>query len=87
MTKSWIGKSIVFIGIIHSLFGLVAFKFEVMQIINGGVINTVNTEVMKNLAFWFIYFGLFVIVFGFLIDWWKEPVSACPSFWDGLCLL
>ncbi len=78
--KNWIGKSIIIIGIIHSVFGLVMFRSTLSEIINEGVFNTVNGQIMREFTFWFIVFGFLAIILGCLVDWCESQEIKIPNF-------
>ena len=78
--RRWIGKAIVAIGIIHSLFGMVVFRGTLGQLWQDGLVNSVNGQTDRELAFWFISFGPLVIVLGALIDCWEGTRVHLPSF-------
>jgi hypothetical protein len=86
--KKWIGKSIMIIGAIHSLIGIVMFHPMLAEIIEEGIFNTVNGQVLRELAFWFIIFGYLAIIFGLLIDWCERREIKLPGFlgWNLLAL-
>lgn len=83
---AWIGKSIIFIGIIHSVFGFVTFRSTLSELISEGVINTVNGQPKREFAFWFLFFGFMAIIAGSLIDWCERKDRLLPGFL-GLSLL
>ena len=66
--KNWVGKSIITIGIIHTIFGFVVFNSTVIEIFREGLLNTVNGQAMREWVFWFcslVFYYLFSV--GWLI--------------------
>ena len=61
---NWIGISIAAIGAIHTLFGLVAFRATVRDLIDEGLWNTVNGQPNREMAFWFLFSGLLLMILG-----------------------
>lgn len=86
--RAWIGKAIAIIGIIHTIYGFVDYRATFAEIIDRGIINTINGEPLRDLAFWFVYFGLTIIVFGLFVDWCERKFNALPRFlgWSLLAL-
>ncbi len=86
--KSWIGKSIAAIGVIHCVFGLIVFRKTLAELGREGFWNTVNGQPHREFAFWFIFFGVLAILFGLLIDWCERKFHELPSFlaWSLLAL-
>lgn len=78
--KCWIGKSIMFIGAVHSAFGFIGFRQTLAELLREGLINTVNGQPKREFAFWFILFGLFAILFGAFVDWCERSGFKLPSF-------
>ena len=85
---AWIGKSIVFIAIIHSVFGFVAFRSTLVEVFGDGIINTVNGQPEREFVFWFLFFGFMAIIAGALIDWCERNFGNLPGFlgWSLLAL-
>ncbi len=78
--QAWIGKSIIFIGIVHSVFGFVVFRSILAELVSDGLINTVNRQPDREFAFWFLFFGFMAIIAGALIDWCERNVGTLPRF-------
>ncbi|MDQ3755045.1 MAG: DUF6463 family protein [Acidobacteriota bacterium] len=76
--KRWIGRSIVLIGLLHTVFGLIGFRNTLAALIGEGIINTVNGQPDREMAFWFICCGFLMIVFGALIDWCESKEIKLP---------
>jgi hypothetical protein len=87
--KRWVGRWIVGVGIIHVVFGVVAFRERLMAILRDGVWNAVDGYSGRPLAFWFIFAGLLTIVFGSLVDWVESRSLSIPRLvgWTFLVLV
>lgn len=78
--KTWIGKTIIIVGVIHSVFGFAVFNSTMAEIVSEGLINTVNGQPMREFVFWFISFGILIILFGLMIDWCERRNLKLPKF-------
>ncbi|MEM9820878.1 MAG: DUF6463 family protein, partial [Bacteroidota bacterium] len=78
--KIWIGKVVVLIGCIHTLFGFVMLWPIFQNLLAAGLINTVNGQLDREAFFWFIHFGVALILLGALIDWVEKQGNAWPSW-------
>lgn len=89
MMQAWIGKSIMIIGAIHTMFGFVVFHSTLAEIIREGFVNTVNGQPVREMAFWFIVFGFLAIFFGLFVDWSEREGLKLPKFfgWGLLALM
>lgn len=76
--KRWVGRSIIIIGILHTVFGLIGFRDILAVLLGEGIINTVNGQPDREMAFWFIFFGFSTMVFGALIDWCESKEIKLP---------
>lgn len=64
---NWIGFSVAAIGAIHALFGLVAFRATLHDLIEECLWNTVNGKPDREMAFWFLFPGLLLMILGRMI--------------------
>lgn len=86
--KIWIGKSIIFIGIVHSVFGLIVFRDILAELSRELLLNTVNGQPDRAAAFWFLFSGCALLIIGKLIHWIERMQLALPSFlkWSFLAI-
>lgn len=84
--RAWIGKSIIFIGIVHSVFGTAVYSDEIAAIFSNGIFDTVDGHVERQIAFWFLFFGFTAIIAGLLADWCERHFRRLPGFF-GVSLL
>jgi hypothetical protein len=78
--KAWIGKSVIGIGIIHSLFGFVVSRGVIGDLFSEGLFNTVNGEPVREQVFWFLFAGFAWLILGALIDWLERSGRPLPGF-------
>lgn len=78
--RNWIGKAIIFIGAVHIVFGLITYNQTFNEIAALGFFNTINGELHRELAFWFIIFGPAAIMLGLLADWCERESGRLPRF-------
>lgn len=84
MTR-WIGRWLIGVGVLHSLLGLFVFAAPLRQLIDSGWLNALGSrDPMRNLAFWFVFGGVFTVLVGYLIDWIERLPGAVvprPAGW------
>jgi hypothetical protein len=80
--KPWVGKSVVAIGIVHCLFGVVVFSDLLLPAVRGGLFNTISasTPPARNMAYWFLMLGAVTLLLGGLIDWVERTGTGIPGF-------
>ncbi|MBW2075790.1 MAG: hypothetical protein JRI58_13785 [Deltaproteobacteria bacterium] len=80
--KAWIGKSIVAIGILHSIVGFVVFYDILSLLISERLFNTVtlNRQPDREAAFWFLFTGFAILIIGALVDWIERKNVGIPAF-------
>ena len=66
--KAWIGKSVLFIGIIHSVFGFIVFRGIIAEFGRELLLNTVGGQPDREAAFWFLFSGFALLIIGGLIQ-------------------
>ena len=78
--KPWIGRSIVAIGLLHTVFGLVVFSPVWAALVREGLLNTVDRQPLRAAAYWFLFFGFGFLLLGALINWCEAQAVRLPSF-------
>ncbi|PSL46506.1 hypothetical protein CLV51_103486 [Chitinophaga niastensis] len=68
MKNPWIGKTLIGIAIIHTMFGLVVFRDILGQLYHDGLLNTIKVESDRNAAFWFLFTGFVWILLGIFVN-------------------
>ena len=77
-TYRWVGRSIIAVGVIHCVVGVMIFIAPLMEILRDGIWNAVDGFKGRPLAFWFEFAGLLTIVFGLAIDRMEKESIAMP---------
>ncbi len=80
--KTWTGKSIVIIGILHSIVGLTVFRDIFFILFSERLFNTISLKSVpqRGEAFWFLYTGAALIIIGALVDWIERRNIGLPVF-------
>ncbi|HID28631.1 MAG TPA: hypothetical protein EYP19_01355 [Desulfobacterales bacterium] len=86
--KVWIGKSVLVIGILHSVFGFIVFRGVLAELGKELLFNTVDDQPDREVAFWFLFTGFALLILGGLIHWVEQRQLALPSFlkWSFLAI-
>lgn len=66
--KHWIGKWIIVVSIIHTIFACVIFPEVISQIFLDGVFDSVGADPLKGAVVWFLLFGFALFTLGLAID-------------------
>lgn len=80
--KSWIGKSLVIIGVGHSLLGFIVYRNAIALIINENLVNTIslNGNSSKEVSFWFLMTGFALMIIGALVNAIENKNITVPAF-------
>ncbi len=78
--RAWIGKAIIGIGVLHSVFGIVFLGPTLAVLWSEGLLNTVRGEPDREFAFWFLAFGLLSVILGAVVDWAERKSEFPPAF-------
>ncbi|GLR12065.1 hypothetical protein GCM10007907_08550 [Chitinimonas prasina] len=62
--KQWIGRWLIGVAVIHTVFGVVVFGKELLGIVQRGVFDTVGTDPMTGAVVWFVLFGAVLFICG-----------------------
>jgi hypothetical protein len=65
--KHWIGRWLVGVSIIHTLFAIAVFGKVLLSIGERGVFNTVGSDPMTGAVVWFVLFGMALFIAGLAI--------------------
>lgn len=87
MGKRWIGRWIIAVSALHTLFGVIAFAPVLQTLASCGVWNSVGADPMRGAAAWFLLAGGFMLVSGFAIDACERSGGDCPLSVIGWSLL
>ena len=66
--KHWIGRWLIGVSIIHTLFAVVVFHGVLASIVRRGVFNTVGNDPMVGAVVWFVLFGVALFIVGLAIS-------------------
>lgn len=88
MKKKWIGRVIILIGVVHLFYGITTYGTTWSKMFRDGLFNTVDGSPAHEAAFWFIFFGFLMLIFGGLVDWFENNKQQLPLFlgWSLLAL-
>lgn len=75
--KRWIGRWLMGVSIVHTLFALVVFGNVLSSVVQRGVFNTVGTDPMVGAVVWFVFFGAVLFICGLAVSELERP-SAGP---------
>ncbi|MGD9367226.1 MAG: DUF6463 family protein [Desulfobacteraceae bacterium] len=86
--KVWIGKSVLVIGIVHSVYGFIVFRGILAELCRELLLNTVDGQPNREAAFWFLFSGFALLIIGGLIHWVEQRRLAMPLFlkWSFLAI-
>ena len=65
--KNWIGISIMVIGIIHTIIGVLILHPTLTELWQEGLFNTVHGQPMREATFWFLFGGVAMLLIGALV--------------------
>lgn len=80
--RAWIGRSLLLIAVVHTVFGVLSFGGEARQVIHEGLFDTVRFDdaSRRNVGFWFLVSGALLFVVGGLVDQSERRDVALPRF-------
>ncbi len=85
----WLGRYIIAVSIIHTLFGIIVFFDVGKHIMADGVFNAIGENPMRGAVAWFILAGFFMTALGWAIDLLEKvspPLNLSSLGW-GLLLI
>ena len=68
MSRRWIGRWVIAVSALHTLFALLAFGHVLRAMLNAGIWNSVGNDVMRGATAWFLLSGGFMLTVGIAID-------------------
>ena len=78
--RHWIGKSLIGIGIIHTIFAAVFIAPKMGDILSEGIFNTINGQPPREAFLWFVMSGFLLMILGWLTDHWEKAEHDVPVF-------
>jgi len=76
--KHWIGRWLIAVSIIHTVFAAVVFDNVLVSIIRRGVFNTVGNDPMTGAVVWFVLFGVALFICGLAVSALERSNSPLP---------
>ena len=80
MMKRWVGRWIVFVGVIHCAIGAVVFIEPLSEILRDGLWNAVSGYPGRPLAFWFELVGILMVLLGIAVDQFERNQQTISGF-------
>jgi len=66
--KLWIGRWLIGVSVIHTLFAIVVFNKALASVVQRGVFNTVGTDPLVGAVVWFVLFGAVLFICGLAVS-------------------
>jgi len=85
--KNWIGKFIIFIGALHTFFGLAFILPQMGELLDEGIFNTINGQPKREAFLWFLFSGFLLLILGGLVNWMERHKYTMPKFLGWALLL
>ncbi len=77
MTRQrWIGRWIIGVAVIHTVFACIVFQEPLADILKRGVWNSIGDDPMRGAVAWFLLCGGFILLCGLAIDTYERSDSA-----------
>jgi len=74
--KRWIGRWVIAVSLIHTIFAFAVFGQVMLSIVERGVFNAVGTDPMTAAVVWFVLFGALLFVYGLTVDGIEKSSST-----------
>ena len=81
--KLWRFSGLFFVatGILHTIVAIFLGKSVYLDVIEDGVIDAIGNDHSRGFAFWFLFCGLFLIIFGQVLHFYiKKVQQPAPAF-------
>ncbi len=85
--KYWIGKWIVAVSIVHTIFAFVVFPEVILQIFLDGVFDSIGVDPLRGAVAWFLLFGFVLFGWGLAINIIEEMSNGDVPASIGFSLL
>lgn len=66
--KHWIGRWLIAVSVIHTVFAIAVFGSDLASIIQRGVFDTVGNDPQANAVVWFVLFGVILFICGLAVS-------------------
>lgn len=68
MQRRWVGRWLIVVSVIHTLFALVVFGRVLRSLVERGLFNTVGKDPQVAAVAWFVLFGVVLFIAGLAVD-------------------
>jgi hypothetical protein len=86
LPRIWIGRWVVGVAILHTLFGIAVFHPTLLAMVQNGLWDSVGTDPMAGAVSWFLLFGIAMLAAGLAINT-LERSAVRPPIALGITLL
>lgn len=76
----WIGRTVLGIAAVHTLFGAVFFRATVLTVLREGVVGTIADQPDRGAMFWFFYTGFALALIGMWMDEREAEARTFPGY-------
>ncbi len=87
MKSRWIGRWIVAVSVLHTIFGLVVFGEDLMQIAREGFWDSIGEDARAGAVAWFMLSGFFMTALGVAVDALERSATQGSLRATGIVLL
>ena len=87
--RNKLGYGLMAIAILHEVVGLFFYTDALNDILQAGFFNTINPPYWeRDAAFWFLMFGVTLLLMGWVAQWMQDNTGTIPRFFSiGLLLM
>lgn len=82
----WMGRWLIGVAALHTLFALVVFRPQLTEIVGAGVFDSVGQDAMRAAVVWFVLCGATLLLLGLVVDALEKAAIRIPAL-VGVCLL
>lgn len=76
----WIGRTVLGVAVVHTLFGAVFFRGIVMELVREGLVATISDQPDRGAVFWFFYTGFALALIGAWMDEREAEARRFPAY-------
>jgi hypothetical protein len=76
----WIGRTMMGIAALHTLFGVVVFGGTLLTLVREGLVATIDAQYDRGAAFWFLYTGFTLGLLGAWMDECEAEGRRFPGY-------
>lgn len=75
----YVGRMLMATALLHTVVGLIFLRHPLGAIVKAGIFSSVTSYPERETAFWFILFGLVLLILGQLIHWVQMRYDTLPA--------